>query len=119
MAVNHGAQEGDSEKPYVIDALNAFGEILREKRLAQGMSEGELADMCNIPVSDVRSWESGKDCPLGGMVLLCAVLRTDVCSLCREISERLDPTRVDVDPDRGTYQEFWRIVQGMGGDFMW
>lgn len=53
------------------------------------------------------------------MVLLCAVLRTDVCSLCREISERLDPTRVDVDPDRGAYQEFWRIVQGMGGDFMW
>ncbi|MBM6980867.1 MAG: hypothetical protein I3I97_01240 [Bifidobacterium thermophilum] len=44
MTANHGAQEGDSEKPYVIDALNVFGEILREKRLAQGMSEEELAD---------------------------------------------------------------------------
>lgn len=43
--------------------MKKFSEFLKEKRVADNLTQGELAELANVSVTTVQNWESGKNKP--------------------------------------------------------
>ena len=80
-----GTPERDSFEKEVTDAVNAFrlGEVVRERRLDQNLTQEELAERLGVTYQSVSRWENGATYPdlellpaiqgWGGFVLLWCV----------------------------------------------
>lgn len=58
----------------IQDVLAALGEQVRQLRIAEGMSQADLADRANVGVATVQRLESGSDSSLGTLIAIARVL---------------------------------------------
>lgn len=64
--------------PYALD-VETMGDRIRHLRLARGLTQGELAKLCEVTTSAVSQWEIGStaNIKLKAFLLLTHALRTD------------------------------------------
>lgn len=85
--------------------MKDIGEIIREKRLAAGLSQAELADRVQCSRQAIKKWEEGAGESIGLPFLraLASVFRCSVASLIGEDASG-SPSRLTAEQDVPAYQ---------------
>jgi transcriptional regulator with XRE-family HTH domain len=86
-------------KAHVMRGMNANGDLIRDLRKVQGITQEQLAERAGLDVKTVRNAEQSKRLDLGSLTKLCFVLKAELRQLivrpCRSARE-LEIARRDV-----------------------